>query len=527
MSQEHFDLVIVGGGINGAGIARDASSRGLKVAVIEAKDFSFGTSSRSSKLIHGGIRYLENLEFGLVFEALSERKILFDIAPHMVHPLKFVLPIYKSSKVGMFKMGLGMWLYDMLALFDAPEPHERLDESDAIERLPLLSPTDLQGAYAYYDAYMDDDRLTLETLRSAVQMGATAANYIKVIGRTEDHNRTTGLICEDQLSGKRITVRGTHFIGSIGPWTDIFGQDLLKTWTKTLRPTKGVHITFDRNRLPLKEAIVMIDDAKGRIVFGIPRHEMIIVGTTDTDFRGDPGDVKTTQEDVDYLLKVAAEYFPGANLKEEDILASYSGVRPLVLDGSASEGKTSREHRIWSDPRNVTFVAGGKYTTYRHMSEQVVDFALDHLPVERKGQLGPSNTKVPLNPKASKASFEKARALIEQRAWSLPIQEVQLLAERHGLEFLELIENGQSAGYSTMWEFEALHAIRTTMCLHLDDFYIRRAPLFLARQNHGFEWIDQIAAVFAKELGWSTQQKADEIERLNTHKKHEMGWRHR
>lgn len=526
MATTHFDLVIVGGGINGAGVARDAASRGLKVAVVEANDFSYGTSSRSSKLIHGGIRYLENLEFGLVFEALSERRILFEIAPHLVHPLKFVLPVYKTSKHGMFEMGLGMWLYDLLSLYDAPESHERLDQSETQLRLPLLQTDGLKGAYAYYDAYMDDDRLTLETLRSAEAMGALCANYFKVVGRTSEGSKTTGLVCQDQETGQNHTVRGTHFIGSVGPWTDIFGEQILHGWKRTLRPTKGVHITLDRSRLPLKEAIVMVDDAKGRIVFGIPRHEMIIIGTTDTDYPADPSDVRTLQQDVDYLLKVASEYFPGAELKESDILSSYSGVRPLVFDGAESEGKTSREHKIWADPRNFTFVAGGKYTTYRHMAEEIVDFALDFLPDERRGQLAPSQTKVALNPLASGSAFEKARSLIGQRQWPIADEDVRWLCERHGMEFLQILSQGLAKGYSSVWEFEALHAIHTTMCLHLDDFYIRRVPLFLSRKNHGLEFQDSIMAVFARELGWDRERQQNEVERLSAHLLKEMGWRH-
>lgn len=524
LKSEVFDLVIVGGGITGAGVARDAASRGLRVAVIEAKDFSYGTSSRSSKLIHGGIRYLENLEFGLVFEALSERKILFEIAPHMVHPLKFVIPIYQSSRVGMFKMGLGMWLYDVLSLFDAPESHERWDEDQTMSRLPLLNPKALCGSYAYYDAYMDDDRLTLETLRSAQSLGAVCVNYARVIGRNHKADFTTGLLVRDEVSGEEFEVKGHHFVGSVGPWTDLFGKQTLSSWQKTLRPTKGVHITLDRNRLPLKEAIVMIDDEKNRIVFGIPRHEMIIIGTTDTDYPGDPSDVKTDPKDVEYLLEVAAEYFPGANLTSKDILASYSGVRPLVFDGAASEGKTSREHKIWGDPRNFTFVAGGKYTTYRHMAEQIVDFAIDALPEEVRARTGRSSTKEPLNPKASLASFSKARAVLDSGQWPLPSEEMRLLCERHGLEFLDVLKAGENRGFTSIWEYEALHAIRNTMCQHLDDFLIRRVPLFLATKDHGARFWPQILKVFSEELAWDKSREAAELNRVEQHLKSEMGW---
>lgn len=526
LSHEQFDIAIVGGGITGAGVARDAASRGMKVALVESRDFAFGTSSRSSKLIHGGIRYLENLEFGLVFEALSERKTLFEIAPHLVHPLKFVLPIYETSKVGMFKMGLGMFLYDVLSMFDAPEVHERLDREGTTTRLPLLQQKGLAGAYAYYDAYMDDDRLTLETHRSAADLGAVATNYTNVINVEYREGKVVALQCKDQTTGKEFSVRAKHFIGSVGPWTDIFGTEILHDWQKALRPTKGVHLTFDRKRLPLKEAIVMVDDAKNRIVFGIPRHEMIIIGTTDTDYPGDPAKVHTVDADVEYILNVIEEYFPGANITRDDIIASYSGVRPLVYDGSASEGKTSREHKIWADPRNFTFVAGGKYTTYRHMAEQIVNFSLEQLSLDDRVRFSKPNTKTALNSKASLENMAKARAQEQELSakYGVSLDDVSFLVERHGIEAVDILEIAKVRGHRSIWQMEAFHAINQTMCLNLDDFYIRRAPLFLARKDHGMPFVDEICEVFSHELGWTVDEIQKQKQKIEAHLKFEMGW---
>ena len=218
MQNETFDLAIIGGGITGAGVARDAASRGMKVALIEANDFAFGTSSRSSKLIHGGIRYLENYEFHLVFEALSERALLFDIAPTLVHPLRFVLPLYEGNRVGMFKMGLGMWAYDALSLFEAPEPHERLSADESVERLPLLQRSGLQGSYVYSDAYMDDDRLVLETMRSAVSMGAKVANRVRAADAVLIDGKVSALVCRDEISKQTFNIKAKHFVSTVGPW---------------------------------------------------------------------------------------------------------------------------------------------------------------------------------------------------------------------------------------------------------------------------------------------------------------------
>lgn len=536
MTEDTFDLVVIGGGITGAGVARDAASRGMSVAVVEMQDFAQGTSSRSSKLIHGGIRYLENLEFHLVFEALSERRLLFDIAPNLVHPLRFVLPLYKGARVGMFKMGLGMWLYDALSMFEAPELHERLNAHESTERLPLLQRRELQGSYVYSDAYMDDDRLVHETLRSAAKLGAVAANFVSADDAQFDKNgKVESIGCTCKLTGKKFKIRGRHFISSVGPWTDEVANNLLHKWHKILRPSKGVHLTFSRDRLKLTEAVVMAEGK--RIVFGIPRHEMCIIGTTDTDYDGDPKNVETTEQDVHYLLNVASQYFPGAKLTAKDIIASYAGVRPLVDDGSETESKTSREHVIIDDPRNITFVAGGKYTTYRRMAAQTVESALKNFTLEDRVKFQRNNTKVPLNDKATPSKMEEAERAAEQWAHEFHLTQAHaaFLASRHGLEAPDMLEaarvahgSGNHAYASSdeiLWTAEAHHAIHHTMCLNLTDFYVRRSPLFLARADHGLPLIALISRVFARELGWSDSKRQQEAASVQQYIRKELAWK--
>lgn len=537
LTAEVFDLAIIGGGITGAGVARDAASRGMKVALIEARDFAEGTSSRSSKLIHGGIRYLENLEFGLVFEALSERRLLFEIAPHLVHPLRFVLPLYKGNRVGMFKMGLGMWLYDALSMFEAPELHERLDAHESSERLPQLKRDNLLGSYVYSDAYMDDARLVIETLRSAVQQGATCINYVSADDADFVEGKISSIGCTEKLSGRRIHVRAKHFVSTVGPWTDLVAPRLVGEWRNILRPSKGVHLTFDRRRFNLPEAVVMAADNDKRIVFGIPRHEMIIIGTTDTDFKDDPADVSATPEDVDYILRVAGEYFPGAKLKGSDIISSYAGVRPLVDDGSESESKTSREHLILHDPRNVTFVAGGKYTTYRLMAQQTMEAALAAYTLEDQVRFGKNKTKEPINPLATNESIDESLRFAGDwsKDFSLGRNDVMELIWRHGEEALEILENelrhrALPIGLSSeekYWALEARHAIHQTMCMNLVDFYARRTHLFLARADHGLIHIAMLSKVFAHELGWSDAKRQEEAAGLQAYIRRELAWKHR
>ena len=527
LSHTEYDLVIVGGGITGAGVARDAASRGMSVALLEQADFSSGTSSRSSKLIHGGIRYLENLEFGLVFEALSERTLLFDLAPHLVHPLRFVLPVYKDSRVGMFKMGLGMWLYDLLAAFNAPQMHERLNKEETLERLKLLNTDGLVGSYVYSDAYMDDDLLTVETLRNAYAQGADLVSYIKVTkAEFNSHGKVKSLKAICQETGAGVRVKGKHFVSAVGPWTDIFGKEVLEDWRDRLRPTKGIHFTLHKDRLPLDEAVVMVDDAKNRIVFGIPRHEMIIIGTTDTDYEDNPAHVTSDRDDVDYLLQMCEEYFPGAKVTEEDILASYSGVRPLVKDDSSSEGKTSREHKIWNDPRGITFVAGGKYTTYRHMAEEIVDKALDNFTLEERARFAYPKTMEPLNNKATRFTLFQAEQMIPQweKETGIASLELERLVGRYGMEVEWFIQRYKEGG-SEILELEVEYAIKNTMCFHLSDFYLRRTHLFLAHKDNGHHLLDRVSHRMADLLGWSETQRKEEIARLEQHEKSEMSWK--
>ncbi|MFN8945378.1 MAG: FAD-dependent oxidoreductase [Pseudobdellovibrionaceae bacterium] len=512
METEQFDLVIVGGGINGAGVARDACSRGMKVALVELQDFAEGTSSRSSKLIHGGIRYLENMEFKLVFEALNERTKLFAIAPHLSHHLRFMIPLFKDSRVGMLKMWAGMILYDVLALFQAPELHQMLSAKETKEHAPNLRSHDLKGSFLYSDGYMDDDRLVHETLRSAHELGLKCANYVEAIKpHFNSENHIVALECKDLISNKTFKIRGKHFVSTVGPWTDLFAQRVFSDWKKMLRPTKGVHITLNKNRFQLEHAVVMGAQKSDRIVFAIPRHEMVIIGTTDTDFQGDPKNVKVEQADIDYLLEVTKDYFPTANITQADIVSTYAGVRPLVHDGSSTEGKTSREHVILDDDRGMTFVAGGKYTTYRLMSEQVVDHCLNYFSEEDQIKFYSSQTEIPLNPYVSSDSWNLA--LSQVWSWSKklnrPLPECQLLAERYGMEAKQFLFDEENLDLSYI-QIEARIAIEKTMCLHLTDFCTRRVPLYLAYPDHGFEQIDEIAEVFRALLGWDEKTVARE-----------------
>ena len=512
--EDTFDLLIVGGGITGAGVARDAASRGMKVALVEKNDFAFGASSRSTKLIHGGLRYLENLEFGLVFEALSERQKLFEIAPHLVHPTRFLLPIYDDSRVGMFKMGCGMWLYDLLAMFRGGS-HEQLDRGDTLQRIPFLKSRGLLGSYVYSDAYMDDDRLVLETLRSANEMAAICLNYVSAEAPVFLDGKINGLKCKDRLTGRNFSIRAKHVVSTVGPWTDIFAPQLLDDWKKLLKPSKGIHLTLDHDRFPVENSVVLTDDEKGRIVFAIPRDEMVVVGTTDTAFNGDPSDVSAQKEDVIYLNNLLNEYFPEAKLEISDYISSYAGVRPLVDTGTESVGKTSREHTILSDARGVTFVAGGKYTTYRKMAEEIVDHTLPYFSLKDLGHFQPSQTSQPINPFCTTDGLRRSRQAIDDSDSAMSI-----LWRRHGEECFSIRKRRVG-----VWAAEADFAIENTMCLNLLDFYTRRSPLFLAEKDQGLSMVNEVVEVFAESFKWNKDEIEAEINSVRKHVLSELSWK--
>lgn len=530
INEKHFyDLVIIGGGINGAGVARDAAQRGLKVLVLEKSDFASGTSSKSTKLIHGGIRYLENMEFKLVFEALSERSKLFQMAPHLVHPMRFLIPLYRQGRVKPMMMGLGMWLYDALSLFQAPELNEFLSVKKTNQEYPSVQTENLLGSFRYSDAYMDDDRLTIETLRSAHHFGAGALNYCQVKKVLKKNANHFVIEFEDLLSGSTKSVSAKHIVSCLGPWTDIFWKELtqslsasfLPVWKNILRTTKGIHLTLNQDRFPLKSAVVMA--AEKRIVFAVPRHDMVIVGTTDTDFRQDPSSVKIDNQDVDYILQILKEYFPNAKIQRNDFVAGYAGVRPLVADGAESEGKTSREHTVFSKD-GVTFVAGGKYTTYRLMAQQIVDECLKFFPIELKAQLRKACTDQPINPIIDYESVNQGHLWVSwlKSKTRLPQKDIEFLVSRHGQEVtkFEILSKDES-----VWQLEARHAIKNTMCLNLIDFMVRRTPLFLSYSDHGIFHLPQILQVFRQELSWSSAEEEQQRNQYLRYIQSELHWK--
>ncbi|MBI3542837.1 MAG: glycerol-3-phosphate dehydrogenase/oxidase [Deltaproteobacteria bacterium] len=383
-----FDAVVVGGGIVGAGLARELAIRGLKALVVEKGDYASGTSSRSSKLIHGGLRYLEMFDFHLVFESLAERHWLLSTHPHLVQPLEFNLPIYARGDAppgarSTGALGIGLWLYDALSLFRTPFFHGKHSAGDCARLFPKIRSQGLKGSYYYADAMMLDDEVVLETILDAVRRGATALNYVraeKVAEKGSDglYDVTLTDTLDDQA--KPVAVKAREVIACVGPWTEAFGSRVARGSARKLKPSKGVHLIVPWSRLPLERCLVMYHP-DGRIIFAIPRKdlgagaEQVIIGTTDSAEHGDLDRIQANRADIDYLLHVLEQYFPDAKLTEKDITMTYAGVRPLLDTGAKSEAKTSREHEIWRNDAGIVFMAGGKYTTFRKISQEIADFA--------------------------------------------------------------------------------------------------------------------------------------------------------
>jgi glycerol-3-phosphate dehydrogenase len=376
----HFDVVIVGGGIVGAGIYRDLALHGANVLIVDKKDFASQTSQSSSKMLHGGIRYLENFDFALVSEALHEKNLWLKLAPHLAIEKSFTLPIFKSSKWPPFFMNCGLWLYDALSGFENA-PHHMLSKEQTQKKLPQLRQSDLVGSGVYYDSYVNDAKLTLENIfDGSLEKKAYALNHAEVIAHEQTHNDHT-LRLRDQITGIEKKVTAAHVIYALGPFTDQILTKLLgpEVWRPRLLPSKGIHLWLKESALTL-EGPVVIQSRDGRVIFVNPWPEGIMVGTTESKVTGDFFDIQAEQSEIDYLIKEISNFFPGASLSESDILSHYAGIRPLVKSDETSDlGKTAREHRTFYPLRGVYVIAGGKLTTFRTMGQEISKIVCEDL----------------------------------------------------------------------------------------------------------------------------------------------------
>lgn len=375
LAGETFDLLVIGGGITGAGIALDAASRGLKTALIEMQDFAAGTSSRSTKLIHGGLRYLKQMEVGLVMETGREREVLHRNAPHLVVPEKMLLPLVKDGTYGPLATSFGLWVYDVLAGVKDGEQRVMLTKEQALAQEPLIRQDILEGAGLYIEYRTDDARLTIETIKTAVAYGAVCLSYAKAVKfEYNERGKIAATQVHDQISGQTFAIKARKTVNAAGPWVDKVREkdSTAPNSNKHLHLTKGVHIVVPFERFPARQALYF-DVPDGRMLFAIPRQGITYLGTTDTTYQGDIQQPQTTQMDVSYLLRSANWMFPSLNLGPEDVISSWAGLRPLIHEQGKSPSELSRKDEIFISEGGLISIAGGKLTGYRKMAARVVD----------------------------------------------------------------------------------------------------------------------------------------------------------
>lgn len=522
LQSEHFDLLIIGGGITGAGIALDAASRGLKTALVEKNDFAFGTSSRSTKLIHGGLRYLKQLEFGLVKEVGSERAIVHKLAPHLVIPEKMLLPLSEKKGMGYWLTSVGLKIYDWLAGVKAEDQRRMLTKQQTLRYEPLLKKDDVKGGAIYAEYRTDDARLTIEIIKSAAKQGAVLLTYAKVSEFLYLRNSIVGVKVQDQLSEKEFEISATTIVNAAGPWVDEL-RDINKSKEgKWLKLTKGVHIVVSHDRLPVKQAIYFnVDD--GRMIFAIPRGRTTYIGTTDTFYEGDKDNVFTTREDAVYIIDAVNSNFPTVKLTIQDIESSWAGLRPLIYEEGKSASELSRKDEIFESPSGLISIAGGKLTGYRKMAERVVNVVIKKYFSDKS--LKPSRTQsLALTEKTFGSTKEviKFTREVEERLKpsTFPTHVSRYLVENYGDQTRIILDDFDHRQISEEADLALLKA-ELSFCLRYEmvctplDFFIRRTGLVNFDIHRVMKWKDKILTEFEIYCSWSKERTSRERQSLD------------
>jgi glycerol-3-phosphate dehydrogenase len=516
LSSETFDVLVIGGGITGAGIALDAVTRGMSTALIEMQDFAAGTSSRSTKLVHGGLRYLKQFEVKMVAEVGKERAIVYGNAPHVTMPEWMLLPIYRGGTFGRFTTSVGLKFYDYLAGVRREERRTMLSARETLEREPLLRRDGLLGGGYYVEYRTDDARLTIEVVKKAVEQGAAALNYVRAEGLLYDgQGQVNGVEARDMRTGEKLSIRARKVVNAAGPWVDQIREMDGSRRGKTLRLTKGVHLVFDQKRFPLRQA-VYFDVPDGRMMFAIPRDGKTYVGTTDTDFAGDPSEPGVTTEDREYILRAANEMFPTLGLTVQDAESEWSGVRPLIYEEGKSPSEISRKDEIFQSPSGLITIAGGKLTGYRKMAETVTDLLVRKLTGEGRGPFGSCVTRnLPLSGGDFGGSTARMEAYVEEQASAgmeqgLTREEAERLARRYGTNVpgvFALVSEIREDALRRKVPLELYAALRygmdEEMCTLPEDFLVRRSGALFFDVDRVSKYYRSVIDIMADANHWS------------------------
>jgi glycerol-3-phosphate dehydrogenase len=519
LQEQEFDLLVIGGGITGAGIALDAASRGLSVALIEMQDFASGTSGRSTKLIHGGLRYLKQLEFKLVAEVGRERAIIHRIAPHLTHPEPMLLPITKSGSFGKLSTRLGMWFYEWLAGVKREERHRVLSSSETAHTEPLFNKKGLLGGVLFYEYRTDDARLTLEIIKEAVKRGTIALNYMKASAFIYNNSKVCGVEAEDVLSGNKLVVRANHLVNATGPWVDEMDQLDKSGQGHKLNITKGVHIVVDHKKLPVRQS-VYFDAVDKRMIFVIPREGKTYIGTTDTFYKEDKIHPLITPQDKAYLLRCVNACFPESPLALSDIESGWAGLRPLIHKPGKGPSEISRKDETFVWPSGLITIAGGKLTGYRKMAQRVVDLVAEKIMEHEKGsaQLKTCITdRIRLaNGPETQNDFSELVKSTKSKALSLGLSETEasLLISRYGANAQHIcsrMEELKQVGYQGVLPLfmyaQLLYAIHQELCMSPSDFFIRRTSALYFNVREVRQWREALSLEMQELLGWNVKLK--------------------
>lgn len=516
MGGKEFDLLVIGGGITGAGITYDAVARGMSVALVEMQDFAAGTSSRSTKLVHGGLRYLKQFEVKLVAEVGKERAIVYENGPHVTTPEWMLLPFHKGGTFGAFTTNIGLRLYDFLAGVKKQERRKMLSAAETLEKEPLIKKDGLKGGGYYVEYRTDDARLTIEVMKAAVAHGALAVNYAKAEDYLYENGRITGALVRDQISGKTVKVRAKAVVNATGPWSDKM-RDKDAPGKKRLRLTKGVHTVFDQSIFPLRQAIYF-DTPDGRMVFAIPRGGKTYVGTTDTFYDKDPVHPKPLPEDIEYLLKAIRFMFPSVKAAVRNVESSWAGVRPLIYEEGKDASEISRKDEIWEGESGLITIAGGKLTGYRKMAETVVDLVAKRL----DGNFRPCQTKhLPISG-GDVGGSENFPAFIESKSkegedCGLSPEASSAIVEKYGTNADQLFvyaKNGGDAGLPREVYALLKYAVEQEMAVKPVDFFIRRTGTLFFDINWVRQWKEPVIAWMGREFSWDSDTEKQYREEL-------------
>ncbi|PZE21554.1 glycerol-3-phosphate dehydrogenase/oxidase [Paenibacillus xerothermodurans] len=521
-----FDLLVIGGGITGAGIALDAQARGMKTALIEMQDFAAGTSSRSTKLIHGGLRYLKQLEIRLVAEVGKERAIVYENAPHVTTPVWMLLPLLQGGTYGKLAASVGLRVYDILAAVRKHERRVMLNKEQTVHREPLLRTDKLKGGGYYVEYRTDDARLTIEVMKEAVLRGATAINYVKAQQLLYEDARVVGVAGVDQLTGKTHEIRAKQIINATGPWVDEVREKDGSKEGKYIHLTKGVHLVIDGSRFPLRQA-VYFDAPDGRMIFAIPRDGKAYIGTTDTDYKGDIAHPKMTAEDRDYLLHATNFMFPTLGLTANDVESSWAGLRPLIHAEGKSPSELSRRDEIFISDSGLLSIAGGKLTGYRKMAERIVDLTASRLKEQGHGTYPGSTTRKIRLSGGDVNGSENFEAFVKEKTREgtkigLSETDSERLARRYGSNVnrvYQLIEQHEGDAKQYKLPKDVMGALLYSMLEEMvctpEDFFVRRTGALYFDIGWVKQWKERVIAYLAAKLRWSEQEQAKYHTRLD------------